>query len=59
LRFIYYLNYNHIFSLFSVTLLFLFFNLALIIIQSDGLRDLKEVFFNSKQEVFNHQQERQ
>lgn len=35
------------------------FNLALIIIQSDGLRDLKEAFFNLKQEVFNNQQERQ
>ena len=27
------------------------FNLALIIIQSDGLRDLKEAFFHLKQEV--------
>lgn len=35
------------------------FNLALIIIQSDGLRGLKEAFFNLKQEVFNHQKERQ
>jgi len=31
--------------------------LALIIIQSDGLRDLKEVFFDLKQEVINNQKE--
>ena len=38
---------------------FFSFNLAVSIIQIDGLRDLKEAFFNLKQEVINNQKERQ